>query len=420
MTFVRWLAAVTLTGVAVAACTSPTDGTQAAQPVITALSRPLTPQEKVAATATTEFGLALFRTVNASTARDSNIALSPVSASLALGMLMNGAEGQTFDEIRTTLGFGDRPIAEVNAAYKSLIPLLTNVDPSVTMKFANAGWFDLRAPSSAGFATTINDVFVAKVATLPLSSPATVKTINEWASANTNGRVPKIVDGIDASVIALLMNATYFKGKWREQFDAASTRSAPFRVTLTRTEQLLTMFNEKGLVRAGGTPDGTLIGELPYGGDAFVMDVIVPPLGTIEAAADALTPSRFRSLLALLPDSSSAMLLALPKFRLETGRELKPALGALGIHRAFGDAQLAPMFAGPRADAQVSSVLQKVFVDVNEEGTEAVAVTLVTVVERTSASPPQFVVDRPFLFVIRERLTGTILFLGKVARPVAP
>ena len=177
MTFVRWLAAVTLTGVAVAACTSPTDGTQAAQPVITALSRPLTPQEKVAATATTEFGLALFRSVNASTARDSNIALSPVSASLALGMLMNGAEGQTFDEIRTTLGFGDRPIAEVNAAYKSLIPLLKNVDPSVTMKFANAGWFDLRAPSSAGFATTINDVFAAKVATLPLSSPATVKTI---------------------------------------------------------------------------------------------------------------------------------------------------------------------------------------------------------------------------------------------------
>ena len=223
-----------------------------------------------------------------------------------------------------------------------------------------------------------------------------------------------------ASVIALLMNATYFKGKWREQFDAASTRSAPFRVTLTRTDQLLTMFNEKGLVRAGGTPDGTLIGELPYGGDAFVMDVIVPPLGTIEAAADALTPSRFRSLLALLPDSSSAMLLALPKFRLETGRELKPALGALGIHRAFGDAQLAPMFAGPRSEAQVSSVLQKVFVDVNEEGTEAVAVTLVTVVERTSASPPQFVVDRPFLFVIRERLTGTILFLGKVVRPTAP
>ena len=419
MTFVRWIGVFAVTGFAAGGCTSPTDSSQAAQPVITTLSRPLTPQEQVAAAATTEFGLALFRTVNASTARDSNIALSPVSASLALGMLMNGAEGQTYDEIRATLGFGATPLADVNAAYKSLIPLLTSVDPSVTMTFANAGWFDVRAPSSAGFATTINDAFAARVSTLPLSSPATISAINDWASANTNGRIPKIVDAIGGSVIAMLTNATYFKGKWREQFQAAATHPAPFHLTATQIVQLPTMFNEQGLVRTSGTSDGTVIGELPYGGDAFVMDVIVPPLGTIEMAADALTPARFRSLLALLPDSSRAMRLALPKFRIETGRELKPALSALGIQRAFGDAQLAPMFASVQSGAQVSSVLQKVFVDVNEEGTEAAAVTVVTI-DRVSSAPPQFVVDRPFLFVIRERLTGTILFMGKVVRPMAP
>jgi serpin B len=150
------------------------------------------------------------------------------------------------------------------------------------------------------------------------------------------------------------------------------------------------------------------------------MDIVMPPAGRLESAIDSLTPTRWATLLRTLPDSAATTLVSLPKFRLELSRELKPALGVMGMPRAFGgSAQLAPMFAAPDGRLTVSSVLQRVFVDVNEEGTEAAAVTAVSV-GVTSVGPVGMIINRPFLFVIRERLSGAILFVGKVIRPSAP
>jgi serine protease inhibitor len=398
------------------ACTAPTDGSQAAQPLISALPRALSGDEQVAANATTGFGLALFRTVNAQTARGANLALSPISASLALGLLMSGAEGQTLTETRQTLGFGDRPLPEVNAAYKALIPLLSSLDPSVKMTFANAAWFDTGTPPTATYTQTVSDAFSAKVTTARFSDPSTIRTINDWVSASTNGRIPTIIETLGGDDIAVLINATYFKGRWRSQFDAQNTRPIAFNVSASESPMVSTMIAENGLLRFGQLPDATRIGELPYGGDAFVMDVIVPPQGKLEALIDSLTPARWRAMLAALPDSSQTLPIHLPKFRLESKRELIPGLTALGMSRTFYSAELRPMFGTLTANTEVSSVLQKVFVDVNEEGTEAAAVTAITI-RTTSGGIYGFIVDSPFLFVIRERLTGTILFIGKVVRP---
>jgi serine protease inhibitor len=412
------LAALAVAGLG--ACTGPTDGSQAAQPVITALPRALSGDEQVAATATTEFGLALFRSVNARTARDSNLALSPISASLALGMLLNGAEGETMTQVRSTLGFGDRPVAQVNAAYKALVPLLSSLDPSVKMTFANAVWFDVGAPPSATFTQSITDVFAGRVSSLPFSAPSTVTTINQWVSDATNAKITKIVERFSGDDVALLVNATYFKGRWRSQFDPKDTRPLPFSVTASVTAQVPTMSNTAGLVRLGRLPDGTQIGELPYGGDAFVMDIIVPPQGKLESTIDSLTPARWRAMLALLPDSAGKLQIQLPKFRLEVTRTLNDDLARLGMPRPFnrGGAQLAPMFSVVPGPLSISAVLQKIYVDVNEEGTEAAAVTSIGVI--TTSLPPALIVDRPFLFVIRDRLTGTLLFMGKVVRPAVP
>lgn len=411
--FVAAVAASALT-----ACTSSTDGSQAQQPVISALPRALSGDEQIAATATTDFGLALFRAVNARTARDSNLSLSPISASLALGMLMNGAEGETLDQVRRTVGFGSREVTQVNAAYKALIPLLTTLDPSVKMAFANAAWFDLSAAPATGFSQRLTDVFGAAVSSAKLVDPATVAAINRWVSNATNARIPSIVDEFNDSDVAFLVNATYFKGKWRAQFDAAQTRPADFRLATGAVVQLPTMSNQTGLVRLGGLPDGTVIGELPFGGDAFAMSIVVPPAGRLESMIDSLTPARWQAMTAALPAAVATMPVRLPKFRIENRRELKRELAALGMPRAFQDAQLAPMFASPTSRLAVTSVLQKVFVDVNEEGAEAAAATGI-IVGRTSV-PTGLVVDKPFFFAIRERLSGTILFLGKVVRPVAP
>ena len=419
MRVIRRAAVAVLSGLLLVGCTAPTDGSQAAQPVISALPRALSGDEQIAATATTDFGLGLFRSVNARTGRDENLALSPISASLALGLLLNGAEGQTFDQVRSTLGFADRPLTQVNAAYKSLIPLLSTLDPSVKMAFANSTWFDLAWPPSANYRQSVTDAFGAKVTSLSFQAPSTVTTINDWVSAATNTRIPKIIESFDPGEIAMLINATYFKGRWRSQFNVQDTRSEPFRVTSSQTLSVPTMHAQHGLVRSAGRSDGTVIGELPYGGDAFVMDIVLPPIGTIETFVDSLTPSRWRALVALLPDSSSSQLIQLPKYRLETERLLNDGLISLGMTRAFANAQLNPMFVSPSADLAVGRVIQKVFVDVNEEGTEAAAVTAIGIVT-TSLGPAGFIVDRPFLFVIRDRLTGTILFIGKVVRPEAP
>lgn len=414
----RW-SSVLLAAVSVlSACAGPTDSSRGTQPVISALPRPLSSDEQIAASATTDFGLTLFRVVNAVTARDSNIALSPISASLALGMLLNGAEGETLDQVRRTIGFGTRDLAQVNAAYKALIPLLTTLDPSVKMTLANAAWFDTSAAPAPAFKQRLMDAFDATVASSPLLDPATPAAINSWVSRATNERIPTIVESFSRGDVAFLLNATYFKGQWRTQFDPARTRPAGFQASALSVLQVPTMSTQKGLVRLKVLSDGTVIGELPFGGDAFVMSMVVPPIGRLESMIDSLTPQRWQSLITSLPATAAELPVQLPKFRIETKRELKQHLIAIGMPRPFVDAQLAPMFSAPIPGLVVTSVLQKVFVDVNEEGAEAAAATGITI-GRTSV-PIGLTVDRPFLFVIRDRLSGTILFLGKVVRPVAP
>lgn len=398
------------------ACASVTDSAGDPQPILTSLPRTLSSDEQIAATATTEFGLALFRRMNTGAVRDSNLAVSPISASVVLGMLMNGAEQETLNEIRSTLGFGTREVAQVNAAYKALIPLLQQLDPSVTMRFANAAWFALETPPAATFSQALRDAFSAQIETVSFSAPSTIQSINAWASGATNGRIPEIVTSFRGDEIAILANATYFKGKWRSQFDAAQTRPAPFRTAPNRSLTVPTMFSPSGLFRAGVTADGTQVAELPFGGDAFVMTIVQPPLGSLNAAIDSLTPARWQALVSRLSADTRSDQLHLPKFRLETARELRDDLMALGMRRAFQGAQLRPLFRDP-VPAAVSSVRQKVFIDINEEGGEAAAVTTVEII-RTSAQPG-VVVDQPFFFAIRERLTGTVLFLGKVVNPAA-
>ncbi len=406
---------LTALALVVVACTSATEGTSTAQPLITALPRALSSDEQLAATATTNFGLALFRTVNARTARDSNLALSPASASLALGMLMVGSEGETLEQVRRTLGFGSRPVADVAASYKALIPLLTTLDPSVTMAFANSAWLNIGSPPSTTFRETLTDAFGARIESLPFAAPATLTTINRWVSNATNARIPTILDELDPSALAVLINATYFKGQWRSKFDAAETRMADFRLSTSNTIRVPTMSAAKGLVRFNQSDSGVVVGELPFGGDAFVLTLVMPPAGTLESFVDSLTPARWQALLARLPAQSGTRLVQMPKFRLEGKRTLNDDLAALGMPSPFERAQLDPMFQSPAPNRAISQVVQKVFVDVNEEGAEAAAATAVEIIP--VSLPPSLIVDRPFLFAIRDRLSGTILFLGKVVRP---
>jgi serine protease inhibitor len=270
------------------------------------------------------------------------------------------------------------------------------------------------------YAPTIREVFNAEARTLDFGAPSALSTINGWVSAQTRTRIPTILDAIDGDAVLYLVNAIYFKGNWRSQFDPGRTRADSFAIRPGVRRPIRMMSNDAmesrvALVGAGQT----LVVELPYGGDAWAMTIVMPPLGTIETLADTITAAGWAANVAqLTPGAPGRGLVELPKFRAEVRRELVPALRALGMSSAMWPVADFTGMLEPGGPTGISIVVQKTFVDVNEEGTEAAAATAVGIV--TTSLPPSFRIDRPFLFAIRERLSGTMLFVGKIVHPVAP
>lgn len=364
------------------------------------------------------FGVGLYARVAAED--DGNLMVSPLSASVALTMLLNGADGETYSQIHEVLGYGPAmDLGAVNAAYESLRDQLLAADPAVQFTLANAVFYDQAfGPSvKAPFAEAMRGPFDARVEGLDFDAPSALETINGWASENTEGRVPKVLDRINPDAVLLLMNALYFKGEWSEQFDEGQTAPADFRLADGQTVRVPTMQGEVEALLAHG--DGYRALELPYGRRNFSMVVLLPedPDTPLAEFAAELEGGLWDDAAGRLDEAGrwGEVDVRLPRFTFETKKVLNGPLQALGMVDAFSalTADLTRMSDDRRL--QVSSVRQDTFVGVDEEGTEAAAVTTVEV-EVVSAGP-QFVVDRPFVFAIRERTTGTLLFVGQVADP---
>ena len=393
-----------------AACREPAG--PGSQPLLETLPRALTAGERQTIAASNDFSLALFRAVNARKAGE-NVVISPFSASVALGMTMNGADGATLDAMQRTLGVAGRPLAEVNAAYRDLTRLLLELDGSVELRSASSIWYRQGVPFEPAFLETSRTMFGAEVRAADFGDEAgTLRAINGWASDRTNGKIETVLETISPDEVMFLLNALYFKGAWRTQFDPARTRPAPFRLADGSVREVPTMSREKARLRVGAS-DGVEVGELAYGRGAFVMTILLPPPGgSADALVASLTPARWEQLLATLAERELDV--HLPRFRLEYEDEWKDVLTTLGMGVAFDDAaadfsRLSPL----GRDMFLTFVKQNVFIDVNEQGTEAAAVTTVGV--GLTSLPPSFRVDRPFVFAIRERLSGAVLFVGKVA-----
>ena len=382
------------------------------EPLLEELPRALSPAENRVIEAGNGFTFGLFRTASQGLPPDSNAFLSPLSASFALGMTLNGARGPTFDAMRTVLGFGPAPLTEINAGYRDLIALLRGLDRATSVTIANSVWSNTGFPILPTFVTAAKSWFDAEARTVPFADPATVGLINGWVEDKTGGRIPKLIDALSSDEVAFLVNAIHFKGRWRTAFDPARTRPLPFRGADGVTRAVPTMRLDPGplLHHAGAGYEAV---DLLYGNGAFAMAVLLPSpgktpadlIGSIDAAAWQAIVSGFRE---------TEMALQLPKFRFDYARTLTGDLEALGMEIAFDPARAD--FLG-MADVQperlyLSRVLQKTFIDVNEEGTEAAAATGIGV--GVTSAPPTLTVDRPFVFVIHERLTGAILFVGQV------
>ncbi|MDB4905278.1 MAG: proteinase inhibitor serpin [Gemmatimonadetes bacterium] len=393
------------------ACSSTTGvSPKGGQPTaLTTLPRALSAGEASTVSSANAFTFSLFRQV-VTTAPADNAFASPLSASYALGMAMNGANGSTFSAMRASLEFPatmDRQA--IGESWSTLTALLTSLDPSTDVRVANSIWWRQQFPFSQAFIDEDKRWFGAEAKALDFGSAQAVPTINGWVSTATNGKIPTIVESIPGDAVMFLINALYFKGSWRDKFDVSRTTDAPF-TTQSGALQVRMMHRSGQVSYAEGSTWQAV--ELPYGNAAWNMTVLLPKAGTTaNALVASLDAPAFAAIVGAMRER--AVSLSLPKLRLEWERELGPDLTALGMGVAFSDAADFSRMS-PSVPVQISSVKQKTFVQVDEEGTEAAAATSVTVV---LTSAPQFVdvtVDRPFVLVIRERLSGTILFIGRI------
>ncbi len=382
---------------------------------ISALPRALSPAELKLIEADNDFALKLYRELHRQAPAE-NFFISPLSIALALGMTYNGADGTTLQGMTDALELHNMSIEEVNQAYRDLIDLLFRLDPAVEFHLANSIWYREGMTFEQAFLDANREYFHAQVSALDFGSPQAAQTINDWVSDNTAGKIENIVrDPIAPDLVMFLINAVYFRGDWTSQFDKSLTRDALFTLADGTQKQVETMFHAEEADVRSYSDDLVDVVDLAYGGDAFSMTILVPRTGVpLDDVVASLDGQRWRALTSGLVDGATVV--GLPKFTLEYEIELNDVLAALGMGDAFigGVANFSNL--RRQNDLYISAVTHKTFIEVDEEGSEAAAATVVAIGE-TSVGPTPFLVNRPFLFVIRERFSGTILFMGKVLDP---
>jgi serpin B len=298
---------------------------------------------------------------------------------MALGMTMNGAAGQTFDEMRAALAFGTRPAAEINASYRSLIDMLRALDPTVDFRIANSIWYRAGFPFEQTFLDESRQFFDARVSGLDFASSKRGALHQRLGQQSTNGKIDKIVDGpIPNDVVMYLINAIYFNGSWTTRFDRNQTRTEQFH-TIGGTTAPIAMMRRTDTIRVAETADAQVV-DLPYGGGAYTMTILLPKEGkSLRDVVATLTADAWQA--AVTGATARSVELQMPKFTLRWEALLNDPLQALGMRQAFqGDvADFTRMSRDAGNPLYISKVKQKAFVDVHEEGTEAAAVTSVEI-----------------------------------------
>lgn len=395
---------------ALAAC----DAQDRVAPPLTSLPRALSVQEQSLVNSGNGFAFRLLREVVAADTLPRNVFISPLSVSVALGMTLNGAAGETADSMRATLGFGGMSQHDINAGYRALIELLAGLDASVTWSLANSVWYRHSYSFKQSFFDTTTHYFGARIEGLDFASPTAAPTINQWVNDATHGRITEIApDPLPFDAIMYLINAIYFKGSWTTQFDPRNTAPRPFQLAGGASISVPTMSHQDMPARASFGA-GYTVAELPYARQAYAMTIVMPhAAAAIDSLARGLTQEQWQGWIDGLGSFTGPVLL--PKFTFSYGLGLKPPLAALGMGVTYCEGGNPDFSNMTSAGACINDVQHKTFVLVDEVGTEAAAVTSVEM--GPTSAPPAIVIDRPFIFAIRERLSGTIIFMGVVRDP---
>ena len=381
---------------------------------LTVLAAAPADQEKLAS-ANTAFAFDLLKQITREQP-GTNVFISPFSVSSVLQMVGNGAASETRAEMQRVLKTAGLPAGTLNAACKDLNQSL-NSQPGVILNLANAIWYKVGLHLKSGFVSVNKQFFQAELAGVDFTKPESAQTINHWADTSTRGKIKEVVQWpFDPAIRVILANAIYFKGKWDRPFDGR-TEDDPFYVLPGgKPKQVPTMWQHGHFNYQQG--DGFQVVRLPYAGKRLQMFLFLPDTNSTpeKLLADLNADTWQNKILPRFHDEQG--LLGLPRFKLDYDVTLNDPLKAMGMRQAF--AQNADFSAMADEPLFVSEVKQKSFVVVNEEGTEAAAVTTVKMTLSAMPAPKkmfEMIVDRPFLFVIADDQSKSILFMGVIYDP---
>lgn len=342
--------------------------------------------------------------------KETNVFVSPLSVSIALGMAWNGANGQTRTEMETALKMSGMSVADINEYYKVMQSKLPGIDPTTKLSIANSLWYRTGFTVKADFLKVNADYFNAEVRELDFSKAWAIDTINNWCSRKTNKLIPEIISEISPDAMVYLMNAVYFKGMWRQKFDKKQTTESLF-TNETGSKANVNMMYQKDTFSYTSDELAQYL-DMPYGNKAFSMTVILPNEGKTTAdVLDKLTLERWNNTLGSMIQQQ--VMVYMPRFKVENKFSLNKMLVNMGMPMAFVP-ELADFSGISNIKLFFSEVIHKTYVAVDEEGTEAAAVTAIGFETTSMPDYPVFRVDRPFVFIIREQSTGIILFIGKM------
>lgn len=363
------------------------------------------------------FGLDAFRLIYANE-KEINFMISPLSISMALSMAYNGAEGDTKLEMEKAMRIEGIDRDVVNETYNELIESLTTVDPKVAMEIANSIWYRDTYLVEQDFLDVNSSYYDAEVKKADFNDTQTLDLINGWVKEKTHDKIESIIDEIGAETVMYIINAIYFNGAWTQEFNPENTQIGSFKIDESEYVQAELM-QRLDTVDYFLDDDFAAI-QLPYGDGKFNMMLLLPHYDkSISDITDALNSENWKQWKSKFATTNDVDIV-LPKFQIEYKKSLKDILQEMGMLSAFkSSADFSNI--NLSKDLFISDVLHKTFIKVNEEGTEAAAVTAI-VFENTSIDPnePQniyFHCTRPFLFAITEEETGAILFMGKVGNP---
>lgn len=366
------------------------------------------------------FGFEIFKKIINSEDKDKNVFVSPLSISIALTMTENGTAGATLDSIKSVLKQYNYSMEEINQSCKDLEHILENADDDIIMNIANSIWPRINKEIEPNFIDICKNYFDADVKKMDWSIAESADTVNNWVKEKTNGLIEKMVDKpVSMDVAMLLINTIYFKGFWTVVFDSTKTSTSSFTKydNSVVTCDFMKKYSDDDSTLLYYENDSYQTASIPYGHGNFYMTVLLPKEGnSTDDLLSELESEKWENLLENLEHKEFNFYM--PKYKFKYEKSLQEILTEMGMGIAFNNnlADFSNMFIDN--EGWISKVKHKTFIQTDENGTEAAAATVVEVIDSVAPVVPTINLNRPYLFVIHEKVSKSILFMGRLSEPV--